>query len=311
VSKKINPLFVGSFVVSAISLFIFLLVIFSSSTLFTPTVRFYVFFDTSLSGLDIGAAVKFKGVRIGSVEAINITYDHDLDKACASVLLEIDATSLRMVKCRRTSNKDYREFYAEQISRGLAAKLSLESIVTGKSYVALDYYPQDDERYFKDIDGLKYQQMPSMKTDFDEFISNVDSVMKSISQFDFGEVGENLNLVLARLRRALDNLDLKRISTAFSESCESFSDLLREGRARDILREIEVAVAKFNLKFDGVIDEISGAFSGIRTMFENGSPFRWLLENNLIQFERMLRSLREFLDFLERNPNAIFAGKQL
>jgi paraquat-inducible protein B len=311
VSKKINPLYVGSFVVSSVLVFVLLLAIFSSSTLFVPTVRFYVFFDTSLNGLDIGTAVKFKGVRIGSVEDINIIYDSDIDKACASVLLKIDATSLRTMKNRRASNKDYREFYAEQISRGLAAKLSLDSVVTGKSFVALDYYPRDDERYFKDIDGLKYQQMPSMRTDFDEFIANIDSIVKNVMQVDFGEISDNFNAFLADLRNAIRGMDLRRVGTSFSESCENLSKFLRNGALENVFRKIGGVVDKFDARFDGVVDEISGAFANIRKMFNDSSPFVEYLRANLLQLERMLRSLRELLDFLERNPNAILTGKHL
>jgi paraquat-inducible protein B len=274
-------------------------------------VRFYVFFDASLNGLEVGAPVKFKGVRIGSVDAIDIVYDDDVDKACASVLLGIDATSLRTMKRGRISNKDYREFYSEQISRGLAAKLALESIVTGKNFVALDYYPGENERYFKEIDGLKYQQMPTMRTDFDEFIANVDSTVKSISQINFSEISECIALFLNKFQSVLDQLDLRRMSIAFSESCENLSEILRDAKVKNIVHGLETAIGKFNFRFDGVVDEISGAFSGLRTMLGGDSSFRRSLEGNLLQLERMLRSLREFLDFLERNPNAIFTGKHL
>jgi paraquat-inducible protein B len=311
VSKKVNSLYVGSFVVSAVLVFVLILVVFSSSTLFVPTVRFYVFFDTSLNGLDIGAAVKFKGVRIGAVEAINIIYDSDIDKACASVLLKIDATSLRTMRNRRASNMDYHEFYAEQISHGLAAKLSLDSVVTGKSFVALDYYPNDDERYFKDIDGLKYQQMPSMRTDFDEFIANVDSIVKNVMKIDFGEIGSSLNAFLIDLRNALNDLDLKHMSQAFLRGCEDFGKFWRNDKIESILQQVEVVVDKLNLRLDGVIDEISGTFSNIRKMFDENSPFMEYFKTNLSQFERMLRALREFLEFIERNPNAILTGKHL
>ncbi|MDR2435714.1 MAG: MlaD family protein [Puniceicoccales bacterium] len=310
-SKKVNPLYVGSFVVSAVLVFILILVVFSSSTLFVPTVRFYVFFDTSLNGLDVGAAVKFKGVRIGAVEAINIIYDSDIDKACASVLLKIDATSLRTMKNRRTSSMDYREFYAEQISHGLAAKLSLDSVVTGKSFVALDYYPNDDERYFKDIDGLKYQQMPSMRTDFDEFIANVDSIVKNLMEINFGEIGSSFSAFLADLRGVLSDLDLKQMSLAFSRSCEDFGRFWNNGKIENILQRVETVVGKLDLRFDGVIDEISGTFSNIRKMFDENSPFMEYFRANLSQFERVLRALREFLEFIERNPNAILTGKYL
>jgi paraquat-inducible protein B len=311
VRKKVNPAIVGLFVVAATILFVSFLVIFSSGTLFVHTIRFYTFFDTSLSGLDLGAPVKFKGVRIGSVEAINIVYDGDADEPCASVLLKIDADSLGVMNNGRILNKDYNDFYAEQISRGLAAKLSMESVVTGKFFVSLDYYPLDNERYFRDIDRLECQQIPSLATDLDGFLAGIDSVVKSLSQVDFGEVCTNLNVALFSFRHALDDLDTKRIGTSFAEACESFNGLIGSKNVRNFIHGADVAIGKFNAKFDGVADEILGAFSGIRTLLDDQSPFRQKVEGCLLQLERAMRSVHEFLDFLERNPNAIFAGKCL
>jgi paraquat-inducible protein B len=216
-----------------------------------------------------------------------------------------------MDRKRRISGKDYYDFYAEQISRGLAAKLSLESVVTGKSFVALDYYPQDNERYFRDIDKLKYQQMPSMRTDLDEFIASVDSAVKNLSQIDFAELSESLKKTLIKFRRAIDDADLIHMSKSFSESCNSVSKLINSEGVKNITNGIETAVKKFNFKFDGMADNFSETFESIRSLISGDSPFRWHLENSLLQLERMLCSLREFLDFLERNPNAIFAGKCL
>ncbi|MDR0715396.1 MAG: hypothetical protein LBF25_01255, partial [Puniceicoccales bacterium] len=219
--------------------------------------------------------------------------------------------SLKIAKKGRFPSRDYRDFYSEQISRGLAAKLSLESIVTGKNFIAIDYYPKDDERFFKDIDGLKYQQMPSMRTVFDEFIANVDTVIKNVAQVDFSEIGWNVNSFLVKLHEAFEGLNLGRMSVAFSESCESFNKILRDCKVENIINEIGEIVSKFNLKLDGILGEISGSFGSIRDMFSSDSSFRQRIEETLVQFESALRSLREFFDFLERNPNAIFAGKQL
>ncbi len=310
-SKKVDPVKIGTFVVSAILLFIILLVFFSSESIFSHNVRFYTFFDTSLNGLDIGAPVKFKGVRVGSVEAIDIVHDEDTDEACASVLIKINSNAFRTINGCRVVGKDYDEFYAEQIAHGMAAKLSLESVVTGKSFISIDYYPHSSERFFKDIDGFKYQQMPSMPTDLDEFLASVDSIMKGLSKFDFESVGNNINAVLIKLEQELNNVDFREITRSFVSACDSFSNLTSNERVKQILNTTYSILSKFDERVDRSLDNFDSTMCDLSEMLKSDSRFRNNLENSLLQLEKMLRSIREFFDFLERNPNAIFAGKSL
>ena len=62
----------GFFVVAALAIFISLLVSVIGSSLFSDRDRYYVRYDISVSGLEVGAPVKYNGVRVGRVESIRI-----------------------------------------------------------------------------------------------------------------------------------------------------------------------------------------------------------------------------------------------
>ena len=65
--KRLNPAAVGVFVLGALALTVMAVVLFGSGKLFRKTHEFVIYFGGDVSGLRVGAPVKFKGVEIGQV----------------------------------------------------------------------------------------------------------------------------------------------------------------------------------------------------------------------------------------------------
>jgi paraquat-inducible protein B len=255
---------IGAFVVGAVSLLVAAILIFSSRNLFAKSVKFFTFFDTSLNGLDIGAPVKFKGIRVGTVNGIEVIYDNELDEALVAVVFDVNANLFKTVKGRTMRIGDHDAFYAEQIGRGLAAKLSMESLLTGKLYVGMDYYNGGQQRFARDIRLGKCQQMPSVATELDEFMASFDVIMKKLSRVEFVKISN-------KMVSLLDTLTLK--------------------------------VKDFNF------EAMNRAMDAISSVLAFDSSTRDALDSSLQQLTRVMRSLRVLLEYLERNPNALVAGK--
>jgi paraquat-inducible protein B len=254
------------FVVIALTLFVVAIFVFSSVSLFAKKMTFYAFFDTSLNGLEVGAPVKFKGIKVGVVKSIEIIYDVEIDEAVTAVIFDVDANLFKTIGGNRMCVVDYNMFYAEQIGRGLAAKLSMESILTGKLFVGLDYYKKEQERFSRDITLGKYQQMPSVATELDELMASFDIIMKKLSKMEWEKISNILVSVLEGLKNVGKGLNFMSVQRA--------------------------------------MDAISNVLAP-------DSGTRQSVDDSLQQLSKMLRSLRVLFEYLERNPNALIAGKAL
>ena len=88
-SRKANPTLIGIFLFAGLLLAVAGLLLFTSSKIFTKTGSFIVYFDTTLSGLNEGAPVKYRGVTIGSVTRVLIHYNQATNDSAMPVIFEV------------------------------------------------------------------------------------------------------------------------------------------------------------------------------------------------------------------------------
>ena len=67
--SKVNPVAIGMFVIGAAILATASVMVFGAAKFFAHTEKCISYFSESVNGLDVGAPLKFKGVKIGKVES--------------------------------------------------------------------------------------------------------------------------------------------------------------------------------------------------------------------------------------------------
>src|SRR5262249_48123220 len=113
------------------------LLLFTSSKMFSRTKKCIIYFDNTLSGLNEGAAVKFRGVTIGSVSQVMIRYNQATNDEAMPVIIEVQEDLVRRRRVGPTVFKNLASI-DEEFTKGLRAKLATESLVTGVLYVELE-----------------------------------------------------------------------------------------------------------------------------------------------------------------------------
>lgn len=136
---------IGLFTLVGFALFVLGCVLFGGSDLFARKAYFETYFDASVQGLDVGGPVKFRGVRIGTVESIGFAGAHYGDRvkepSGTETSRRIRALSYVRVLCS-IDLKKHADFSVDRLQRmidhGLRTSLALQGI-TGVIYVNLDF----------------------------------------------------------------------------------------------------------------------------------------------------------------------------
>src|SRR4030042_3764548 len=138
-SKQANKTMIGAFVVGATALVVAGVLVFGSAKFLKERHPFVMYFDGSVQGLDVGASVVFRGVKVGTVTDIELRTDPVNLTIQIPVFIEIE-----MDRLKRTGTLPLKRTPAEGmkllVERGLRAQLELQSLVTGKLLVNLDFH---------------------------------------------------------------------------------------------------------------------------------------------------------------------------
>ena len=230
-SRQPNKTLIGSFVVGAVALAVAGLFIFSSGNLFKETRTFVLYFDGSLKGLDVGAPVNFKGIKIGSVTDIKVQLEsEDFSDIRIPVLIEIEPDMIKessaLIKSKGYQN--WRERREEMqragklikfmIERGLRAQLISQSMVTGKLMIQLDFY-HDKPARFVAVDS-EYPEMPTIP-------SRLDEIAKAIEEVPFKDLIAKATLTIDGIERLVNAPELKDTIVNIRDTLQDLREMIK------------------------------------------------------------------------------------
>ena len=313
---------IGAFVLGGATLAIVAVVLFGRFQIFNKTIHAAVVFKDSVSGLSIGSPVTFRGVRVGAVDGIGITFDPNSKTAYIPVTVTLEPNTQRLSKTGTVENMDL----GNLVERGLRAELNTQSFVTGQSEIDLDFDPATPAELHPQLTRLV--EIPARQ-------SKIQRAKDELANLPLRELADNASATLQSLRGLSEKLnhDLPPLLT----SLISTSD-----RSAQAVETTNQAVRHLQLRLDTTLTDISRvAVTGERQLDQRGAELHTLLTNsnqtivqtrellgNLagitspraaprINVEQILRdlattaaSLRGFANDIEHNPQLLLTGRR-
>ena len=320
-SARANPTLIGGFVLGGVLLAVIAVVVFGSGRLFRDTRTFISFFDGSLSGLDIGAPVRFRGIDVGAVTDILLdlpSVDRDVSDLRIAVLYEIDRERVesRGAAARLDDPLDIDAL----LDLGIRAELSTESLVTGRKYIALDLDPENPIEAVP-VAGTPFPEIPTVSTGLERIQEEVYDIIAELGavQLDalvnvateaFREIGAlaaspELSAAVEGLPETVDRLnstvgDLQALLVRVDSSLTPMSEGVR--------RTTEQATSTMQ-QLETTLQGVDAVMNGVGGVLEPASPVLVQFERAMIDLSSASRALRDLADYLERNPSALIRGR--
>lgn len=319
--NKISPAAIGMFVMAASIIAVAAVMVFGAAKFFSRTENFISFFSESVNGLDVGAPLKYKGVKIGKVEGIFISSSKNIKESSVSVVYSIDIDQLR--RKTGTDFKDYSDWMDEQIAEGLRAKLNYQSIVTGMLYIELDFIADKGEKYDLKYGGTRFKEIPAAKSGLSELAKGFEKTMADVAKIDFAAIGQNVHSAIVKVNEKLDGIDAKAISDSAVSALKGVDELARNKDVAESIKKLDALLSdsdalvndaraelkKFSASGTSIMARLDEVLRNVNSVVAPQSPLRYQIAVLLKTMNESMSYISNFTDYLQRNPNSLLRGK--
>jgi paraquat-inducible protein B len=336
-----NQAVIGAFVVGAVVLAVVGVIVFGSGKMFQEVDKFVLYFEGSVKGLNVGAPVTFRGVKIGSVTGISLRANPENLEVRIPVVIEIERDRIeRTVDMPKVGP----EGLQRMIDMGLRGILDLQSIVTGQLLVNLEFLPDEPAR----LVGInpRYMEIPTIPTTFERLAKKLENlpIEEIVNKFSASltaledflqnpalvEMVNHLNQASANAEKLTADLNFQapQLLDSFQRIADHADQLILNvnaqveplaGQADHALSGVDSAAARIGHAADAVaqlstgtqpaIDNAGQAFANVADLTDANSKERAEMRNMLKELSEAARSIRVWSSYLERHPEALITGK--
>jgi paraquat-inducible protein B len=298
--KKASPQLIGAFVIGALVLTIVAVIVFGAGDFFTEKSRYVIFFRGSVDGLSVGAPVKIRGVRIGTVRRITGLFD-ETGEFFVEVIIEANYELFRGIGTAQVSD-DPETMMPELVRRGLRAQLALESFVLWQLFVRIDYFPDTPADYMGF--NQKYVEIPSVRTTTEELEVKVKAAINTIAGLPLEGIGQDLRTALASIDSLVKSPQLYELIISLGDAARASERLM--GATDTHMAELIAQTARVASALDSTLERSRRLMDDLDGTAEDQ---RVQLAALMEEVTGAARALRLLAERIERNPESLIKGK--
>ena len=171
--------------------------------------EYLVFLKDSIRGLRFGAPVEYRGLRVGTVNNINIDLDDaqhtdaELQKMIP-VLIRIEPGRVGYGDSQ-AGLEDFRGDFADWMGGGLSAKLKTGNLISGSQFISLDFGADASTTFPDSYAG--YRVIPSSQDSLGHITEQVENLLDKLNSLPLEETVSSANRSLRQIEAAAAKID--------------------------------------------------------------------------------------------------------
>jgi paraquat-inducible protein B len=209
---------------------------------------YQLIFNESVRGLEPGAPVDLRGIKIGEVSDVRAQFDAKTLKFSVPVTIQLDPQKLGVRVFDLKPGTDVaatrRKLIDDLVARGVRAQLRTGNLLTGAVFVAFDFFP-DAPRTSVDW-SQNPVQLPTIPGQLEATEASVNRIIKKLDQLPLNQIADDvhktladLDLTLASGRATLDSANtlVEANSVQRQQLDSALQEVIRAARSLRVLAD--------------------------------------------------------------------------
>jgi len=246
-------------------------------------IDYVVLLNESVSGLEKGAPVQFKGVRVGTVREVPLRwFPENGDEAPLKripILIRFEPERLRGLVAD-TNIENWEKSLPELFEQGLRANIRASNLLTNTLFVDVRFYPNANDEGVND-QFAGYPVMPAMASDFTRLEEKLTELMDKFNQLPLEQGLTDFSEAMASVDSTAQKLD---------SVSQSLAAIVEQPQMQQLPQLLQQNLIQ--------LKELTGSFN-------EGSPTRQQLNQTLTEIEQLSRELKPVVELLQEQPNSL------
>ncbi len=283
--NEANYFRIGLFIILGGVLLAAALVTFGVGQFFKPKIKIETYVDGTVQGIEVGSAVKFRGVTVGKVADVGFVFNQypEIEKSqmvnYVVLLMELD----KRIFPDMFELDSLQPILDENIERGMRVQIEPAGI-TGLNYMEINYL--DPKRFppLKIAWKPQHYYLPSAPGELTNMLDSVNNIMREVEQLNISGISDGTVALLDNLNRAVTGAQLKKLSDGAQDLFTEVQTAVNEANIPKVSEELQAltkdlakAVADLNIPTlsgdtQALLKEVMESNAQLRTILANVEP---------------------------------------